>query len=114
MTRILISILFLAAVILIGSVPHAVMAEGSPDAAGLCHQERGEMHEQGNPLHHRGSSDQMVSGVCVIACVGPIADWPQPLSASPIMFSSVIRWTLTAPILRDRQIDPDDRPPKSI
>jgi hypothetical protein len=114
MTRTLLSILLLAAVILIGAVQHAAMADGSPDAAVLCHLERGEMHGQGKPLHHCGSGDQLMSGVCAIACVGPIADWPLPLSASPIKFSSVIRWTLTAPILRDRQIDPADRPPKSI
>ena len=55
-----------------------------------------------------------VSGACVIACVGSLADWPQPLDALPADFAVSALWFPSALVLRGRLTDPDDRPPKSL
>lgn len=114
MSRLLFSILLMTAVVLVGVLPRAAMAHGSPGAPVPCHQRSAGLHEQDGSASHCGSDDQATSGACFIACIGSVASWPQPLDATPAEFATIALWFPTTLVLRGRLTDPDDRPPKSI
>ena len=114
MPRLLFSVLLMAAIILAGVLPRAAMVHSAAAAPVSCHQEVAGLHEQNGPASHCGLDGQPMSGACVIACVGSLADWPQPLDALPADFAVSALWFPSALVLRGRLTDPDDRPPRSI
>ena len=114
MLRFLTFMLLMTAVVFLGALPHASMAEGASEMRGEC------LHHQAGVAEHHDTAGQCgqvrheTSGACAIACIGPIAPAPQPAGILLAEFATIALWFPSALALRGRLTGPDDRPPKSI
>lgn len=109
MPRLFLSLILVAAVILIGAVPRGVMAHWAGDVM-PCHQAM----QPTSAVDHCAAEKSAPSGACGVICLGSVADWPQPAITLPVRLHHVVPRRAVPLVLRGRQTNPDDRPPKSI
>ena len=115
MTRYLVSLLLVIAVMFLGVIPHAGMAGESRSTSAPCHDGQDANDGQLGATLHCGTADQSTPGACAVACLGSIAaTWFSEFAGMPKALRPIVYRAEVPLVLDGHKGETADRPPKSI